>query len=37
MERNGYQGNVEAILIDPKTRLYYGAADRRGNGAAVGY
>ncbi len=37
IERHGYQGNVEAILIDPQTRLYYGIADRRGYGAAVGY
>ena len=37
IERNGNQGDVEAILIDPKTELFYGVADRRGRGAAVGY
>ncbi len=37
IERNGTQGNVEAILIDPKTGLYDGVSDRRGNGAAAGY
>jgi gamma-glutamyltranspeptidase len=37
IERNGPQGNVEAILIDPKTGMYHGIADRRGNGTAAGY
>jgi gamma-glutamyltranspeptidase/glutathione hydrolase len=37
VERGGYQGNVEAILIDQKNGIYYGVADRRGYGAAIGY
>lgn len=31
------QGDAHSIWIDPKTGLYYGAADRRAEGAAVGY
>jgi gamma-glutamyltranspeptidase/glutathione hydrolase len=31
------QGDAHSILIDPKTGLYYGAADRRSEGFAVGY
>lgn len=30
-------GHAGAILIDPKTKLKYGGADPRGDGAAVGY
>ncbi len=31
------QGDAHSILIDPETGLYYGAADRRSNGYAIGY
>jgi gamma-glutamyltranspeptidase / glutathione hydrolase len=31
------QGDAHSIWIDPKTRLYHGAADRRINGKAAGY
>ncbi|MFO7524186.1 MAG: gamma-glutamyltransferase [Ignavibacteriaceae bacterium] len=30
-------GRMDAILIDKKNGIYYGATDRRGYGAAVGY
>jgi gamma-glutamyltranspeptidase/glutathione hydrolase len=35
--RSGSQGRVEGILVDHERRLYYGATDPRGYGAAVGY
>jgi gamma-glutamyltranspeptidase/glutathione hydrolase len=31
------QGDAHSIWIDPQTGLYYGAADRRSEGAAIGY
>jgi gamma-glutamyltranspeptidase/glutathione hydrolase len=31
------QGDAHSILIDPKTGLYYGAADSRSKGSAIGY
>ncbi len=31
------QGDAHSIFIDPQTGLYYGAADRRSGGAAIGY
>ena len=31
------QGDAHSILIDPKTGLYFGAADRRSRGSAIGY
>jgi gamma-glutamyltranspeptidase/glutathione hydrolase len=31
------QGDAHSILIDPKIGLYYGAADRRSRGSAIGY
>lgn len=31
------QGDAHTIWVDPKTGLYYGAADRRAEGAATGY
>jgi len=31
------QGDAHSILIDPRTGIYYGAADRRSEGAAIGY
>ncbi|MGB3863125.1 MAG: gamma-glutamyltransferase [Candidatus Aminicenantaceae bacterium] len=31
------QGDAHSIFIDPQTGLYYGAADRRSEGAAIGY
>jgi len=31
------QGDAHSIYVDPQTGLYYGAADRRSEGAAVGY
>jgi gamma-glutamyltranspeptidase/glutathione hydrolase len=31
------QGDAHSILIDPKTGLYYGAADKRSQGSALGY
>jgi gamma-glutamyltranspeptidase/glutathione hydrolase len=36
-ERAGYQGRVEAILVDKKKGLLYGATDPRGHGAVAGY
>ncbi len=36
-EREGKQGEVEAIVVDTKKRLLYGAADTRGHGAVAGY
>jgi gamma-glutamyltranspeptidase/glutathione hydrolase len=36
-ERPGYQGRVEAIMIDPDNGLYLGVSDFRGYGLAVGY
>jgi gamma-glutamyltranspeptidase/glutathione hydrolase len=35
--RTWEQGDAHSILIDPKTGLYYGAADKRSKGSAVGY
>jgi gamma-glutamyltranspeptidase/glutathione hydrolase len=34
---NWKQGDAHSILVDPKTGLYYGAADNRSGGSAVGY
>lgn len=31
------QGDAHSILIDPQTGLYYGTADRRSQGSAIGY
>jgi gamma-glutamyltranspeptidase/glutathione hydrolase len=31
------QGDAHSILIDPKTGIYYGAADKRSQGSAIGY
>jgi gamma-glutamyltranspeptidase/glutathione hydrolase len=31
------QGDAHTIMVDPKTGAFYGAADRRINGSAVGY
>jgi len=31
------QGDAHSILIDPITGLYYGAADKRSQGSAIGY
>jgi gamma-glutamyltranspeptidase/glutathione hydrolase len=36
-ERSGYQGRVEAIMIDPNNGLYLGVSDFRGYGLAIGY
>jgi gamma-glutamyltranspeptidase/glutathione hydrolase len=33
----GRQGDAHSILIDPITGLYYGAADKRSQGSAIGY
>jgi gamma-glutamyltranspeptidase/glutathione hydrolase len=33
----GRQGDAHSILIDPMTGLYYGAADKRRQGSAIGY
>jgi gamma-glutamyltranspeptidase/glutathione hydrolase len=35
--RGGRQGDAHSIWIDPKSGHYYGAADRRISGKAVGY
>jgi gamma-glutamyltranspeptidase/glutathione hydrolase len=37
VERDGYQGRVDAIFIDWKTGTYYGVSDPRGYGEARGY
>ncbi len=31
------QGDAHSILVDPRTGLYHGAADKRSRGSAVGY
>ncbi len=31
------QGDAHSIFVDPRTGLYYGAADSRSDGAAIGY
>ncbi len=31
------QGDAHSIFIDPKTGIYFGAADRRSSGLAIGY
>ncbi len=31
------QGDAHSILIDPRTGLYHGAADKRSQGSAIGY
>ena len=31
------QGDAHSIFVDPKTGLYYGAADKRSRGFAIGY
>jgi gamma-glutamyltranspeptidase/glutathione hydrolase len=31
------QGDAHSIFIDPQTGLYFGAADKRSEGAAIGY
>jgi gamma-glutamyltranspeptidase / glutathione hydrolase len=36
-ERTGFQGRVEAILVDVKKGMLYGATDPRGHGAVAGY
>jgi len=35
--RSWEQGDAHSILIDPETGLYYGAADKRSEGSAIGY
>ncbi len=35
--RSWRQGDAHSILIDPETGIYYGAADRRSRGSAIGY
>jgi gamma-glutamyltranspeptidase/glutathione hydrolase len=35
--RTWEQGDAHSILIDPKPGIYYGAADKRSGGSAVGY
>jgi len=35
--RSWEQGDAHSIFIDPKTGLYYGAADKRSKGSAIGY
>jgi gamma-glutamyltranspeptidase/glutathione hydrolase len=44
LEKMGHQvkaeanmGDVEAVMIDPRTGMLYGASDPRGGGKAVGY
>jgi len=37
IERSGYQGLAEGIIIDQQKGMIYGASDSRGYGAAVGY
>jgi gamma-glutamyltranspeptidase/glutathione hydrolase len=37
LERSGYQGRVEGIMIDRERGVFTGATDPRGNGAAIGY
>jgi gamma-glutamyltranspeptidase/glutathione hydrolase len=37
LERNGYQGRVDGIIIDNKKGIIYGATDPRGDGEALGY
>lgn len=34
---NWRQGDAHSILIDPENGLYYGAADKRSDGIAIGY
>ena len=36
-ERTGSQGSVQAILVDKKKGILYGATDPRGHGAVAGY
>jgi len=31
------QGDAHSIWVDPKTRIYFGAADKRIHGKASGY
>jgi gamma-glutamyltranspeptidase/glutathione hydrolase len=31
------QGDAHSIIVDPKTGLYHGAADKRSGGSAIGY
>jgi len=37
VERPGYQGLAQGIVIDPRSGIFYGATDPRGSGAAIGY
>jgi gamma-glutamyltranspeptidase len=37
LERDGYQGRVDAIAIDRAKGWYWGATDPRGYGEAAGY
>jgi len=37
VERDGYPGDVQAIMIEPDTKVVLGASDARGEGRAVGY
>jgi gamma-glutamyltranspeptidase/glutathione hydrolase len=37
VERVGRQGDAHTIRVDPRTGIYYGAADRRISGKAAGY
>lgn len=36
-ELQGYNGDVQAIMVDPQTGMLLGASDPRGEGKAVGY
>lgn len=36
-ELRGYNGDVQAIMVDPQTGILLGASDPRGEGKAVGY
>jgi gamma-glutamyltranspeptidase/glutathione hydrolase len=31
------QGDAHSIFVDPRTGIYYGAADKRSSGSAIGY
>lgn len=37
VERDGYRGDVQAIMVEPGTGVLLGASDARGEGKAVGY
>jgi len=35
--QEGYNGNAQAIMVDPETGILLGASDPRGEGRAAGY